>query len=244
MRVLVVENYSGCSIGLFAETLLGLGAELTMINVLENNNPVPVNAASEFDGLIVLGGAMGAYDDGDYPNIPKVIQLLRDFHLEEKPVLAICLGAQMLARALGEPFKSNDGLELGFVPLALQANVGGDALFSGLESQWSPIEWHADNFHIPSAATLLMSGEACRNQAFKAGKASYAFQFHPEIDEPGLRTMVAQLDASYLDEIGAGGREKLAQLLSDVPHNIESATRAGRQLVSNWYQILGSQTLI
>lgn len=238
MRILIIENYSHCPAGLVGSELERLGAELTCLNVLEGNDPIPDDASEDFEGLLVLGGAMGAYEDHDYPNIPKVVQLLSDFHRADKPIFAICLGAQMLARALGEEFKSNNGLELGFVPLGVTEAGLDDPIFSQVSPEWSPIEWHSDNFHIPAGATLLMSGEVCKNQAFKAGRASYAFQFHPEIDGPGICRMVNTLDESYLDELGADGRAKLDAMIADVPESIDAATLAARQLLTNWYALL------
>ncbi len=238
MRVLVIENYANCPVGLVGTELERLGCELTVLNVLERDANIPPSATSTFDGLVVLGGAMGAYDDHDYPNIPIVIELLSDFHRADKPIFSICLGAQMLARALGEPFKSNGALELGFIPLTVTAAGASDPIFEHVSPQWSPIEWHSDNFHIPSGAQLLMSGEACVNQAFKAGRVSYAFQFHPEIDGPGIQTMVDSLDDNYLEEIGADGRAALDTMIKEVPKQIDSACSAARQLVVNWHALL------
>ncbi len=238
MRVLVIENYSHCPIDFLASVFADLGVELTILNVLEAHAEIPADALTQFDGLLVLGGAMGAYDDEEYPLIPKVVHLLSDFHQAGKGVFAICLGAQMLARALGEPFKSNGHLEVGFVPLVLTEAARQDVLFEGLSEGWSPIEWHEDNFHIPSGATLLMSGEACKNQAFKAGRASYAFQFHPEISGPGIRTMVEGLDAPYLEEVGESGRALFKKMIEDVPEFIEEGNRAATRLIQNWVKLL------
>jgi GMP synthase-like glutamine amidotransferase len=238
MRVLIIENYSQCPIDYLEQVFADLGVELTILNVLEADKEIPQDALTRFDGLLVLGGAMGAYDDEDYPNIPKIVQALCDFHEAEKGIFAICLGAQMLARALGESFKSNEGLELGFVPLTVTEEGQKDALFEGVSKAWSPIEWHEDNFHIPAAATLMMSGEACKNQAFKAGRASYAFQFHPEISGPGICTMVAGLDAPYLEEVGEEGRILFDKMIADVPEFIGESNRAAKRLIENWVKML------
>ena len=148
MSILVIENYGSCPVGAVGAELRALGAKLTVLNVLETSAVLPENALEQFSGLLVLGGAMGAYDDETYPAIPHVITLLKTFHDAGKPILAICLGAQMLARAMGQPFKSNGSNEIGFIPLTVTAEGQQDPIFAGANPNWFAIEWHEDNFHI------------------------------------------------------------------------------------------------
>lgn len=237
MRILVIENYRTCPVGVVGQKLRALGAELTMLNVLQNNDSIPSNALYNYDGLVVLGGAMGAYDDQAYPQMPVVIDLILKFHRAEKPVLAICLGAQMLARALGEPFKCNGGHEIGFIPVAVTEAGQKDALFEGVTDGWSPVEWHHDNFHLPDGAELLVKGEACRNQAFRVGRASYGLQFHPEIDADILTVMVNDLDNDYLKGIGDHGQALLDQMMRELPEAIEPAVDVAEQITSRWLTI-------
>ena len=79
MRILVVENYDSCPVGVVGEQLEALGAELTVINALQRHQPIPDNAVQGYHGLVVLGGAMGAYDDEDFPQITYVLELLMQF---------------------------------------------------------------------------------------------------------------------------------------------------------------------
>ena len=226
------------------EQLEALGAELTIINALQRHQPIPDNAVQEYHGLVVLGGAMGAYDDEDFPQITAVLELLIQFHLAEKPILGICLGAQMLARALGEPLQSNDGLEIGFIPLTVTEAGQFDPLFAGGKGlgngidQWSPMEWHGDSFHLPSGAELLVRGEACINQGFRVGKASYGFQFHPEMNAEIVTALVTDLDSDHIKDIGADGRQLLDQMMLDLPDKMDAAVEVCRLMTSRWYSLL------
>ena len=244
MRILVVENYHSCPVGVVGEQLEALGAELTIINALQRHQPIPDNAVQGYHGLVVLGGAMGAYDDEDFPQITAVLELLMQFHWAGKPILGLCLGAQMLARTLGGPFQSNDGYEIGFIPLAVTEAGQFDPLFAGGKGlgngidQWSPIEWHRDSFHLPSGAELLVRGEACVNQGFRVGRASYGFQFHPEMNAEIVTALVTNLDRDRLKEIGDDGRQLIDQMMLELPDKVDAAVEVSRLMTSRWYSLL------
>ncbi len=237
MHILVIENYRSCPVGVVGQKLRAMGVELSVINVLQNNDAIPSDALRRYAGLVVLGGAMGAYDDEDYPNIPNVVRLIEEFHTARKPVMAICLGAQILARALEQPPKSNDGCEIGFLPVHLTEEGQRDVLFEGGDYAWAPVSWHHDSFHLPSGAELLIVGEGGQLQGYRAGYASYGFQFHPEVDADILTNMVNDLDADYLEKIGESGRDMLDRMMRELPEAIEPAVAMAKQMTARWLSL-------
>ena len=157
--------------------------------------PVPGDDGGHH-GLIVLGGTMGALDDEAHPHLARTAGLIGRFHARGKPVLGVCLGAQLIARAMGARVWRRDVPELGFFPLALSEAAAADPLLDGLASPQWIMQWHDDTFDLPRGARLLMSGEACPNQAYRMGAASYGFQGHFEV----TRAMVERWLAETADQ--------------------------------------------
>jgi GMP synthase-like glutamine amidotransferase len=144
----------------------------------------------DYDGVIVMGGPMDADDDANYPHFRPLIQMLQGFHAAGKPMLGVCLGAQIFARVFGKAVKRHHELEFGFTENFITDDGARDPLLAGLaRSQWL-MQWHQDTFDLPDGAVLLMTGAACANQGIRLGDSVYAFQFHLETTKPILRTWV------------------------------------------------------
>lgn len=142
----------------------------------------PYPTAQEVGGIISLGGPMGANDQEEHPWILEECRLLRDLVERDRPVVGICLGGQLLARALGGSVERNPQAEVGWYPLELNPQGREDPLL-GVAGE-SPVvyHWHGDTFFPPQEAVLLARSAACERQAYRIGKQIYGFQFHPEAD--------------------------------------------------------------
>lgn len=140
----------------------------------------------EPDVLAVLGAPIGLYEGQDYPFIEQELQAVRARVENQRPVLGICFGAQMLAAALGSRVYKGPSFEFGWGPLALtEAGRGSPvANYDGL--QRAAFHCHGDTFDLPRGATLLASTSRYANQAFSIGP-HLAMQFHGEVTERGLR---------------------------------------------------------
>jgi len=163
--------------------------------------PDPVAASL----MVVLGGPIGAYDDDRYPSVAPLLSMIEKRIAAGLPTLGICLGAQLIARALGaRVYPSPSGqAEIGWSPLTL-TDAGRASPLRHLDgAQTSMLHWHGDTFDLPAGATLLASTPACRHQAFAWGKHVLGLQCHPEIRtdrfEPWLIGHASELATHGID---------------------------------------------
>lgn len=182
MRILVIQNDPHTPAGMVGERIAVRGAE--MQTVLPHNGGTLPATAKGYDAALVLGGPMAADDDANYPAFAPMVALLREFHDADKPLLGICLGSQLLARCFGGKVRRFEGgLEFGYVPVSLTEAGAADPLLSGNGRTVRIMQWHEDTFDLPPQAVQLIAGEACPAQAFRVGRAAYAFQGHFEAHE-------------------------------------------------------------
>lgn len=140
-----------------------------------DGEPGPIDAA---DLVVVLGGPIGANDGDRYPIIDQEIAALRRRLNADRPTLGICLGSQLISRALGATVTSRGASEFGYGPLTLTDGGEGSVLRPLLDVP--VLHWHNDRFGIPAGATRLASTPVCDNQAYTRGPNVLAMQFHLE----------------------------------------------------------------
>jgi GMP synthase (glutamine-hydrolysing) len=143
-------------------------------------------ALEDIGGLIVFGGEMNVDEVDRHPFLLTERRLMRRAVDSGLPVLGICLGAQMLARALDAPVSRAPVGELGFKKITLTGAGQRDRLLSGIQTGDCVFQWHQDTFAIPSGADLLAVGDEVHNQAFRYGANAWGVQFHFEIDQKGV----------------------------------------------------------
>lgn len=188
MKILSILHDSMAPTAMLGDCILRRGGAYEEVTP-HDGDALPADHAGH-DGVIVMGGPMDADDDARYPHFLPLIRLLKGFHAAGKPMLGVCLGAQLFARTFDRKIRRMDALEFGFTENFLTDEGARDPLLKGLErSQWL-MQWHQDTFDLPDGATLLMTGDFCANQAFRLGDNVYAFQFHLETTKPILRTWV------------------------------------------------------
>ncbi|WP_020559677.1 glutamine amidotransferase [Thiofilum flexile] len=135
----------------------------------------------QIDVLVVLGGPIGVYEQMSYPFLNAELQFIRERLQAQRPILGICLGAQLMAQALGATVDSMGHKEIGFTPLQL-TDVGKTSVLSGLTSDIPVLHWHGDQFAIPTGAESLATTTLCPHQAFALGSYALGLQFHLEVD--------------------------------------------------------------
>ena len=177
LHLLVIQHSDLAPGGLFAESLRKRGCTLTILSPLDGD-ALPWDIG-DFSGLVVLGGPQHAFDDKAAPHFTRLMALMREFETSGKPVAGICLGCQLLARAHGGTLKPLGFLELGFIQHRLTGEGHKDPVLQGVPLP-KLLAFHEDTFDLPENAVLLVAGDRCKNQCFRAGKVSYGFQFHLE----------------------------------------------------------------
>ena len=117
----------------------------------------------------------------NFPAFPPMLDLLRGFHEQAKPMLGLCLGSQLLARAFGETVRRSEEFEVGYPAIEITEDGQKDPLLTGLAPRQRILQWHEDTFEMPKGAVQLMTGTTIRNQAFRFGRTTYGFQCHFEV---------------------------------------------------------------
>ena len=154
---------------------------------------------SEFDLLIILGGRMGAYEEDTYPWLTDEKLFIKRAIAENKYVLGICLGAQILADVLGGVVYPHVHNEIGWWPVHFSAQIEG-SLLKGVPQTVHLFEFHGDTFTLPTGVKLLASSEGCENQAFIYNDRVLAVQFHPEVSVENMKVLaeaVGDVESPY-----------------------------------------------
>lgn len=169
-------------LGLLGDTLAGAGYRVEYREA--GVDSLASRALRQADLLVVLGGPIGVYEEAAYPFLTDEIATVEDRLAKRRPTLGICLGAQIIARALGERVYPSGIKELGWAPLAL-SEAGRGSVLARLDGL-AVLHWHGDTFDLPGSAELLASTPAVRHQAFALGTFALGLQFHLEVQAPQL----------------------------------------------------------
>ncbi len=217
MRVAVFRHIPFETLGLIADVLSSAGFEYHYIDMGVSETPASV---ASYDAVISMGGPMSANDD--VPFLKQEIVLLREAVAAGKPVLGICLGSQMIAKALRASVYRNVQKEIGWFSIRFTESAATDALFAGFLEPETVFHWHGETFDMPAGAQCLASSERCRHQAFRYGSNVYGLQFHLEVTPEIVTDWIHQPNnAGDVDERVAAlnpneGGERLAQLARTV----------------------------
>ncbi len=232
-HLLVLQHSDDSPPGLIAEEIAALGGRLDLRGVGGALTLPP--DAGRHDGLVILGGVMNALDDGRCPHFPALLELIRDFAARDKPVLGVCLGAQLLARAFGGTIRIGGAPEFGFVPLHPRPAAAEDPLFAGVTFPVPVVQWHDDTFELPPGAVHLLESAACPNQAFRIGRAAYGLQCHFEVTAGILDGWLALYEKSGRDPEG------LAKVRRELPRSLPRARAFGRRISRRWLRLLADR---
>ncbi|HKN12934.1 MAG TPA: type 1 glutamine amidotransferase [Candidatus Binatus sp.] len=187
-KIYVLQHHPVENLGTIADALEGAALAWQYVRVADGQ-PVPANMKGA-GGLIVMGGPMGVYQTDRYPWLRDEMRLIEDAMKLNLPVLGVCLGAQILAAALGAKVDRNpNGKEIGWHPIRLHDSAKDDRLMRGLPATMTPFHWHGDIFDLPPGAISLASSEKTPCQAFRMGDQAYGFQFHFEVTREGVAAM-------------------------------------------------------
>ncbi len=229
--VLCVRNDRDDTLGIAAAVLAEEGIPILRLDGFEDGINWP--ELDQIGGLVVFGGEMNVDETARYPSLLTQRHLMRRAVDAGVPVLGICLGAQMLARALNARVYPAPVRELGFHPVTITAAGHLDPLLSVFASGDRVFQWHEDTFDLPEGATLLAAGDQVPVQAFRFGRHAWGVQFHFEVDRAGveawLRVAAPTLERTWQrrpDEV----RDELDRYLEAQQHRSRQLLRAFARL--------------
>lgn len=155
----------------------------------------PLPSVTDIDWLIVMGGPMGVHDEESYPWLKMEKQFIRQVIESGKIVLGICLGAQLIAAALGAKVYRNQHREIGWFKISRALEAADSILATALPDRVEAFHWHGDSFDIPAGAKRLAASEACRNQGFILEDRIVGLQFHLETTLQSAAALIANCKA-------------------------------------------------
>jgi GMP synthase (glutamine-hydrolysing) len=220
-RIVFIEHEADCPPAWVGDWLADAGAEIVVVRPYLGE-PLGgfLGDFADADGVVILGGSMGANDDDAVAWLGPLKQAVRDLHGRGVPTLGICLGHQLIAAALGGKVAPNPaGQTVGLVPLGWTEAQEGDPVMRGVRAEARSVFWNDDVVQVlPHGATLLAASPDGQPQAIRFGDAMWGVQFHPEVDAKVLRLWV---------EDGHRDRERLLAA-------IEETRGAEPELAATW----------
>lgn len=228
MRILAFRHSPSDGLGLIAGVLDAHGIASQYANLYDA--PVAATDIKDADALILLGGSMSANDNLSF--IKREIEHVQAAVQSGKPLLGICLGAQVISKALGSKVYSNGKKEIGWEPVTFTNVARNDALFHGHDSEVI-FHWHGETFDLPEDAVLLASSAACRHQAFRFGDRVYGLQFHLEVTPQMISPWCQEDEACW-------AREESGHI--DPFAHAAQVTSLARLIFGRWCELAKAQT--
>ncbi len=237
-RILVFQHVPHEILGTLDPLLREAGYRIRYLNFSRQAEARP--AVERYHGLVVLGGPMNCDEIGRYPHLGVETDAIRTAIDRGLPVLGICLGAQLIARALGAHVTRNPQREIGWHDVTTTADGARDPLLGHFAGTEKIFQWHGDTFGIPPGAVHLASSRSCPNQAFRYGENVYGLQFHLEVDAPLIHRWVhTPVMARELECLGAQGHPD--HILAETQAHIGRSLALGRAVFTEYLHLFHSR---
>jgi GMP synthase (glutamine-hydrolysing) len=235
--LLLVRNDGFETYGVAVPSLRSAGAELLLVDAFEGQ---ALPELSEVAGVVMLGGTVNADQVDRHPFLLPDRRLTREAVDAGVPYLGVCLGAQILARALDRPVMKAARRELGFQPVHPTEAAADDALLSGFTDGDRVFQWHEDTFDVPEGGTLLATGDDVPHQAFRVGDLAWGIQFHFEVDGAELEAWLDEAD-SLMDLEATWGKSSEDIRLEAKEHMVAHEER-GREVFRRFADVVRRAT--
>jgi GMP synthase-like glutamine amidotransferase len=228
-RILVLQHIACEPPGVYEDVLREHGARIARVEVDEGQ---ALPDWHDHDAIVAMGGPMSANDEAELPWLAQEKALIREAVGAGTPFLGVCLGAQLLAGALGARVYAGPRQEVGVLPVRLTAAGASDPVLGALPGEALTLQWHGDTFELPEGAVLLASSPAYPNQAFRVRRA-YGVQFHLEVSrEMADEWATVPAYAESLEAIWGEGA--LPRLLADFDAARAEMEDHARALMEGW----------
>ncbi len=226
-EVLILQHAACEHAGNIAAALQRANRRSATIELFAGQN-VPETMDS-YSALVIMGGPMGVYEEAQYPFIRDELRLIEQTLKQNKPILGICLGSQLLAAALGAKVYPGPKKEIGWYLVSRLPAAKGDALAVGLPESFMAMHWHGDVFDVPAGSVPLLRSDLTACQAFRFDRNAYGFLCHLELSLPQMDRMI-QAFPEELHQAGITGSE----ILQGWPLHGAALERLGGEVFSRW----------
>jgi GMP synthase (glutamine-hydrolysing) len=226
--ILLVRNDRYESFGVAPGALAMAGADVVTVNALERDLP----DVADVGGVVTFGGTVNVDQVEQHPHLGRVREHARRAVERGVPYLGICLGSQILARALGEEVVRGPVREVGFEPVRLTAEAKEDPLLSFLDPEETVFQWHEDTHALPPGATLLATGERIPVQAYRVGDRAWGIQFHLEVDGFELGWWLEVADAAM--DLKAEWGKSADQIRAEAERHVARQEERGRGIFTRF----------
>jgi GMP synthase-like glutamine amidotransferase len=195
---------------------------------------VPLPRLDDLTHIVLLGGPMNVYEEDRYPFLREEDLFIKEAIQRGKSILGICLGAQLIAKALGANVFKAPVKEIGWYDVSLTRIGSIDPLFSKLPKTFSVFQWHEDTFEIPHSAILIATSALVPCQAFRYGDNAFGLQFHLEVTQE----MIRQWMETYEEEFEGSQSPLLSKskILADTGLKIKSYKRRGMEFFKKFFR--------
>ncbi len=231
-RPILVLQHAGCEPpGAYEDELLARRIAFTRV-LLDDDEQLPDWRA--YAGIVAMGGAMSVNDEAGHPWLIAEKRLVGEAVRAGTPYWGVCLGAQLLAAALGARVSPGEHAELGVLPVQLTAAAAQDPVFAAAPATFQTLQWHGETYELPPGAVQLARSLDCEQQAFVVGRA-YALQFHLEVDQAlAAQWMAIPTFADELRELH--GEQAPSTLLAEVDGSERDTVALARSLFARWLE--------
>lgn len=230
-RILVFQHVAAEPLGTLDPLIRRRGHRVKFVNFQRQPEAQP--RMDRYRGLVVLGGPMNVEDRDQRSHLLTELRVIEQALEQGKPVLGICLGAQLLAHVLGAPVRRHEPGEIGWYDLEMTRAGHDDAVIGRLGGPCPVFQWHRYTFDLPHGASHLARTATCEHQAFRYGDQAYGFQFHLEADAALIGRWL-DLPA-YREELVAAGFGDAFEAIRERTAATAAALRADADAVFNGF---------
>jgi GMP synthase (glutamine-hydrolysing) len=225
-KIWVIQHHPVENLGSIADALEGAALAWQYVRTFDGQ-PVPQDMKGA-GGLILMGGPQGVSETEQHPFLKDEMRLIESALKDDRPVLGVCLGSQLLAAALGAKVYQGARREIGWHPVRLTTEARNDRLLKGVPEQFTAFHWHGDVFDLPHDSVTLASSEISPIQAFRYGDKAYGFLCHLEVTEASVHAMVRE----FTDEVKHASMR--ADILGGIDDNVEPLAEIAETVFGRW----------
>lgn len=234
-RLLVFQHVAAEPLGTLDPLIRSRGHRIRFANFERHPDAEP--NVDRYRGLVVLGGPMNVEDREHRQHLRTELRAIERMLAQGKPVLGICLGAQLLAHVLGAPVQRHDESEIGWYHLDTTEAGRRDPVLAPLGDGAEVFQWHRYRFEIPQGAVHLARTGSCEPQAFRYGDNAYGLQFHLEMDEPLIERWLA--NPAYRAELAESGHIGEAAIRAQTRRHIATMQTHAQAVFNNFLDLVG-----